>query len=66
MCVFGTHYSYMQPGVYLFKLAPEGFDTRRLTDDVYDLVVTASDIAGNQSSSTQRFSVHNRPGWVGP
>ena len=66
MCVFGKHYSYMQPGVYLFRLAPDGFDTRTLTDDVYDLVVTASDVAGNQTSATQRFSVHNRPGRAGP
>ena len=29
MSVFGSHYSYMQPGRYLYRLAPRGFDTRR-------------------------------------
>src|SRR5438093_697537 len=48
MSVFGRHYSFMQPGVYLFRLAPGGFDTRRLPDCVYDLVVTATDIRGNR------------------
>ena len=65
MSVFGKHYSYMQPGVYLFRLAPGGFDTRSLPDAVYELVVTATDIRGNHSSYVQRFSVHNRPGVVG-
>jgi hypothetical protein len=65
MSVFGPHFSYMQPGAYLFRLAPGGFDTRTLGDDVFDLVVTAIDIRGNQSSLTQRFSVHNRPGVIG-
>ena len=65
MSVFGKHYSYMQPGVYLFRLTPDGFDTRTLPDAVYELVVTATDIRGNHSSTAQRFSVHNRPGVVG-
>jgi hypothetical protein len=65
MSVFGKHYSYMQPGVYLYRLCPGGFDTGRLPDSVYELVVTATDIRGNHSSYTQRFSVHNRPGVVG-
>jgi hypothetical protein len=63
--VFGKHYSYMQPGVYLFRLVPGGFDTRRLQDRVYDLVVTAVDIRGNRTSAVQRFSVHNKPGVAG-
>ena len=66
MCVFGKHYSYMQPGSYLFKLTPYGFDTRTLRDGVYELIVTATDIAGNHDSAMQRFSIHNRPGWLGP
>lgn len=66
MSVFGKHYSYMQPGRYLFRLAPGGFDTRTLRDGVYDLIVTASDIRGNSSSLVVRFSVHNKPGVVGP
>jgi murein DD-endopeptidase MepM/ murein hydrolase activator NlpD len=65
MSVFGAHYSYMQPGVYSFRLAPGGFDTRTLPDGVYELVVTATDIRGNHSSREQRFSIHNRPGVVG-
>jgi hypothetical protein len=63
MCVFGRHYSYLQRGSYLFKLTPRPFDTHRLRDGVYDLVVTASDIRGNTGSSSLRFSVHNRRGW---
>jgi hypothetical protein len=65
MSVFGTHYSFMQPGLYLIRLTPGGFDTSSLHDAVYDLVVTATDIRGNHSSTAQRFSVHNRPGVSG-
>ena len=65
MSVFGKHYSYMQPGVYLLRLCPGGFDTRKLHDGVYDLVVTATDIRGNHSTASERFSVHNKPGVVG-
>jgi hypothetical protein len=62
MCVFGAHYSYMQRGSYLFKLASQ-FNTHSLRDGVYDLVVTASDVRGNSDSQTLRFTVHNRGGW---
>jgi murein DD-endopeptidase MepM/ murein hydrolase activator NlpD len=65
MSVFGAHYSFMQPGLYLIRLMPGGLDTRTLHDAVYDLVVTATDIRGNHSSTAQRFSVHNRPGVSG-
>lgn len=65
MSVFGKHYSFMQPGVYHFRLAPGGFDTHTLPDGVYELVVTATDIHGNHSSLAQRFSVHNGAGDVG-
>ncbi len=65
MSVFGSHYSYLLRGTYVFKLAPEPFDTRQLRDGVYDLVVTAVDTRGNHSSFSQRFLVHNRPGWTG-
>jgi murein DD-endopeptidase MepM/ murein hydrolase activator NlpD len=65
MSVFGAHYSFMQPGLYLIRLAPGGFDTQTLHDAVYDLVVTATDIRGNHSSTALRFSVHNRPGVSG-
>jgi hypothetical protein len=59
MSVFGKHYSYMQPGVYLFRLTPNGFDTRTLRNGVYDLIVTVADIRGNHSASALRFTVAN-------
>jgi murein DD-endopeptidase MepM/ murein hydrolase activator NlpD len=60
MSVFGKHYSYMQPGVYRFLLTPQGVDTRTMSDGVYELVVTATDIRSNHSSLVQRFSIENR------
>ena len=59
MPVFGKHYAYMQPGDYLFRLTPRGFDTRSLRNGVYELVVTAVDIAGNHGSLVQRIGVEN-------
>ena len=63
MSVFGSHYSWGQPGCFRFRLGT--IDTRRLTDSVYRLVVTATDVRGNRASSSIRFSVHNKSGWVG-
>jgi murein DD-endopeptidase MepM/ murein hydrolase activator NlpD len=63
MSVFKPHYSYGQPGCFLYKLTRSPFDTRTLRDGIYDLVVTATDIRGNETSSTRRFTVHNRSGW---
>ena len=60
----GTHRYWFQPGSYLFKLTAGSFDTRRLQDGAYQLTVTASDTAGNHSSSSQIFSVHNRASWL--
>lgn len=60
MTVLGHHYSWAQPGSYLFKLTSTPFDTRRLRDGAYDLVVTATDIRGNSSSSSRRFTVGNK------
>jgi len=65
MSVFGAHYSFLQPGVYEYRLAPGGFDTHALKDGVYELVVKAVDIRGNATTSVQRFSIHNAPGVVG-
>lgn len=65
MAVFANHYSLMQPGKYLFLLAPTRFDTHSLPDGIYDLVVTATDIRGNSTARSLRFTVHNRPGWIG-
>ena len=59
MSVFGHHYSYGQPGRFLFKLTKAPFDTHRLRNGVYDLVVIVSDIAGNKSSTKLRFTVDN-------
>jgi hypothetical protein len=63
MSVFSAHYSWGQPGCFVFRLGT--LDTRRLRDNVYRLVVTAADVRGNHSSSSIRFSVHNKRGWVG-
>jgi murein DD-endopeptidase MepM/ murein hydrolase activator NlpD len=57
MCVFGKHYSWLQPGRFVFRLAT--LDSRRLSDGVYELRVTAADIAGNASTATTRFTVRN-------
>ena len=58
MAVLGHHYSWAQPGSYLFKLGP-AFNTRQLRNGAYDLVVTATDICGNSSSLALRFTVKN-------
>jgi hypothetical protein len=63
MSVFAPHYSWGQPGCFLFRLGT--LDTRRLRDDAYRLVVTGQDVRGNRSSSALRFTIHNRAGWVG-
>ena len=59
MTAFHNHYSLLQPGDYLFLLAPAKFDTRSLPDGVYNLVVTATDIRGNTGSGSLRFTIHN-------
>jgi murein DD-endopeptidase MepM/ murein hydrolase activator NlpD len=58
MAVLGHHYSWAQPGSYLFKLG-RAFNTRQLRNGAYDLVVTATDIRGNSSSLARRFTVKN-------
>jgi hypothetical protein len=64
MVQMGSHRYWYQPGVYLFKLTQEPFDTHRLRDGVYALTVTAADTAGNRSSTTQIINVHNRSTWL--
>jgi murein DD-endopeptidase MepM/ murein hydrolase activator NlpD len=59
----GAHRYWFQPGVYLFKLSAS-FDTHRLPDGAYQLIVTAYDTAGNHGSAVQVFSVHNRTNWL--
>lgn len=63
MSVFASHYSWGQPGCFVFRVGV--LNTRRLSDNVYRLVITAKDVRGNQSSSSIRFSVHNKAGWAG-
>lgn len=65
MSVFGPHYSWGQPGCFLFKLTRMPFDTKSVKDGVYDLVVTVTDIRGNRSSKSLRLTIHNGAGWVG-
>jgi len=57
MAVLGQHYSWAQPGSYLFRLGT--LNTRRLGNGTYDLVVTATDVRGNSSSMTRRFTIKN-------
>jgi Peptidase family M23 len=59
MAVFGRHYSYLQGGRYLFRLSPEGLDTRTLRNGVHTLVVRAEDGAGNEDVARLRFTVRN-------
>ena len=63
MAVFGPRYSWGQPGCFLFKLTRSSFDTRRVPDGVYDLVVSVADIRGNTGSKSLRITIHNRAGW---
>ena len=63
MSVFGGHYSWGQPGCFVFRLGT--LNTKTLPDNVYRLVVTTADVRGNQSSASIRFSIHNKSGWVG-
>jgi murein DD-endopeptidase MepM/ murein hydrolase activator NlpD len=63
MVQMGVHRYWYEPGAYLFKLAAP-FDTRRLKDGVYRVVVTAWDTAGNHGSTGQIFQVHNRATWL--
>jgi hypothetical protein len=62
MTAFAKHYSYLQPGRFLFRLTMTPFDTHRLRDGVYDLVVTATDIRGNSDTRVRRFTVENQSG----
>lgn len=65
MSNFGSHRYWRQPAVYLFRLSGS-FDSRKLDDGIYALVVNAADNRGNSSSLRQVFSVHNNPKWLRP
>lgn len=64
MVQMGAHRYWYNPGVYLFKLTPELWDTHQLADGVYRITVTAWDTAGNHSGASQIFQVHNRSTWL--
>jgi murein DD-endopeptidase MepM/ murein hydrolase activator NlpD len=64
MVKMGAHRYWYNPGVYLFKLTAGLWDTHQFPDGVYRITVTAWDIAGNHSSTSQTFQVHNRANWL--
>jgi len=65
MVQMGAHRYWYNPGAYLFKLTPTTWDSHSVQDGVYKLTVTAWDTAGNHSSASQIFQVHNRRTWLG-
>jgi hypothetical protein len=62
MANFAGHKMWRQPGVYRLRL-DASFDTRRLKDDIYELVVTASDTGGNAGTGRFVFTIHNKRGF---
>jgi hypothetical protein len=62
MCNFNGQRAWRAPGVYLYRLTREPFDTKQLPNGIYRLVVTATDIRGNSGSSAEVFIVRNAPG----
>jgi hypothetical protein len=59
---FAGHKMWRQPGVYLFRLTAS-FDSKRLPDDIYVLVATATDTRGNSGTGRFVFTIHNKPGF---
>jgi hypothetical protein len=59
MANFDGQRAWREPGVYLYMLSRIPFDTTRLANGIYALVVTAADIRGNRSSTRQVFIVRN-------
>jgi murein DD-endopeptidase MepM/ murein hydrolase activator NlpD len=55
--IFAGRKLQFKPGTYVFELADRGFDTSRLADRAYEIVVTAEDTAGNRAERRQRFVV---------
>lgn len=62
MSTFAKQRAWRQHGVYLYELTRRPYDTRRLANGIYELVVTATDIRGNSGSATQAFIVRNGGG----
>lgn len=59
MATFGIQRAWRTPGTYLYRLSREPFDTTKLRNGIYRLVVTGTDIRGNSSSLEQVFIVRN-------
>ena len=59
MLQFTTWRFWQQPGRYLYRLSHDAFDTRRLGNGLYRIVVTVGDTRGNSSSAGQLFTVLN-------
>lgn len=59
MSNFGGQRAWRVPGVYLYKLTTTPFDTARLGNGIFRLVVTVTDIRGNSGSAGQTFIVRN-------
>jgi hypothetical protein len=59
MTQFASRRAWWEPGVYRYRLARAGLDTKRLPNGIYRVVVTATDTAGNAGSAAQVFIVRN-------
>jgi len=60
---FGPRQFSLMPGRFLYNLsAPQGIDTRTLTNGVYQVTVRAADIKGNARTLNKRFTVVNQAG----
>ena len=57
--VFDSQHHRFERGKLLFKLSARPFDTRRLADGAYELVVTAEDTGGNRDVGRLRFTTDN-------
>jgi Peptidase family M23 len=62
MSTFAKQRAWRQHGVYLYELTRRPYDTRRLANGIYELVVIATDIRGNSGSAKQAFIVRNGRG----
>lgn len=58
--VFANGKAKGKTGRYVFRLATKPFDSTRLADGDYELLVTASDVAGNRSVRGLHFTIDNQ------
>ena len=61
MPTFRRHRYTREPGLFVFRLGD--LDTRRLTNGVYAVVATASDVRGNEAITRAVFLIYNQPAW---